>query len=45
MDINEFHYKLQYISFPIDPIDLKLTECSQRCGVNIYTKIEVILTK
>ena len=35
MDINGFLYELQYISFPIDPIDLKLTECTHGGVVNI----------
>ena len=45
MDIDRFHYKLWYISFPIDPIDLKLTECTHGGVVNVYTKFEAILTK
>ena len=45
MDINEFPYELQYISFPINPIDLKLTECTHTVVVNIPTKFEVIWTK
>ena len=45
MDIYGFCYKLWYTSFPIDPIDLKLTECTHGDVVNIHTKFEVILTK
>ena len=45
MDIDGFCYKLQYILFPIDPIDLKLTECTHGGMVNVYTKFEAILTK
>ena len=45
MDIDRFCYKSQYISFPIDPIDLKLTECTHGVVVNVYTKFEVIWTK
>ena len=47
MDIDGFHYKLWYILFPIDPIDLKLTECTHGDGgvVNIHTKFEAILMK
>ena len=45
MDTNRFHYKLWYISFPTDPIDLKLTECMHGVVVNVYTKFEVIWTK
>ena len=40
-----FCYKLQYISFPINPIDLKLTVCTHGGVVNIYTKFEDIWTK
>ena len=40
MDIDGFHYKLWCISFPIDPIDLKLTECTDMAEVNVYTKLE-----
>ena len=45
MDIDRFCYELQYIMFPIDPIDLKLTVCTHTVEVNIYTKFEVIWTK
>ena len=45
MDINGFHYELQYFSFPIDLIDLEFTKCTHGGVVNIYTKFEVILTK
>ena len=45
MDINGFHYELQYISFPINPIDLKLTGSTRGGVVNIHTKFEDILTK
>ena len=45
MDMDEFHYKLQYITFPIDPINLKLTECAHGVVVNVYTKFEVIWKK
>ena len=45
MDIDRFHYKLQYIAFPIDPINLKLTVCTHRVEVNVYTKFEVLSTK
>ena len=45
MDIDGFHYELQYILFPIDPIDLKLTKCTHGGVVNIYTKFEVIWTR
>ena len=45
MDIDGFHYKGWYISFPIDPIDLKLTGCTHGVVVNVYTKFEVIWTK
>ena len=45
MDIDGFYYELQHISFPIDPIDLKLTECNHMVEVNVYTKFEVIWTK
>ena len=45
MDIDGFHYKLWYISFPIDLMDLKLTECTHGVMVNIYTRYEVIYTK
>ena len=31
--------------FTINPIDLKLTECTHKGVVNVYTKFEVILTK
>ena len=37
MDIDRFHYELQYISFPIDLIDLKLTECTHGDVVNVCT--------
>ena len=45
MDIDRFYYELWYISFPIDPIDLKLTECTHGGVVNVYTKFEVIWTR
>ena len=45
MGIDRFCYKLQYISFPIDPIDLKLTECTRGFVVNVCTKFEVIWIK
>ena len=45
MGIDRFWYKLQYILFPIDPIDLKLTGCTPGVVVNVYTKFEVIWTK
>ena len=45
MDIDRFCNKLQYILFPIDLINLKLTECTHEDVVNIYTKFEVIWTK
>ena len=45
MDIDGFCYKLWYITFPIDPIDLKLTVCTHTVEVNVYTKFEVIWTK
>ena len=45
MDINGFHCELWYIMFPIDLIDLKLTECTHGDVVNIHTKFEAILTK
>ena len=45
MDIDRFHYELWYISFPIDPFDLKLTEYTHGVMVNIYTKFEVIWKK
>ena len=45
MDIDGFQYKLWYMAFPIDPINLKLTECSHGVVINIYTKFEVIWTK
>ena len=45
MDIDGFHYELQYIAFPIDSIDLKLTVCTHMVEVNVYTKFEVIWTK
>ena len=45
MDINGFFYELLYISFPIDAIDLKLTECTHGGVVNIHTKFEAILMK
>ena len=45
MDIYGFHYKLWYILFPIDLIELKLTECTHEGVVNDQTKFEVILTK
>ena len=45
MDIDRFCYGLQYISFPIDPIDLKLTECTHMVVVNVPTKFEVIWVK
>ena len=45
MDIDGFHYELQYISFPIDPIDLKLTKYNHGGVVNVYTRFEVIWTK
>ena len=37
MDIDWFHYELQYNSFPINPIDLKLTGYVHMGVVNIYT--------
>ena len=42
MDIDGFHYKLQYISFPIDPINLKLIGFIHGGVINIGTKFEVI---
>ena len=45
MDIDGIHYKLWYISLPIDPIYLKLTECIHGGVVNVYAKFEVILMK
>ena len=45
MDINGFGYEWWYISFPIDLIDLKLTEYTHGGVVNIYTKFKAILTK
>ena len=45
MDINRFWYELWYITFPIDPIYLKLTVCTHTVEVNIYTKFEVIWSK
>ena len=45
MDINGIHYELWYIFFPIDPIDLKLTECTPVGVINVHTKFEVILAK
>ena len=45
MDINGFCYERLYISFPIDPIDLKLTEGTHGDVVNIHTEFEAILTK
>ena len=45
MDINGFCYKLWYIPFPTDPINLKLTECTHMVEVNVYAKFEVIWTK
>ena len=45
MDIDRFCYELQYISFPINPIDLKLTECTHTVVVNVLTKFEVIWIK
>ena len=45
MDIDRFCYELQYITFPTDPIDLKLTECTPGDVVNIYNKFGVIWTR
>ena len=45
MDIDRFHYELWYISFPIDPIGLKLKGCTHGVVVNVCTKFEVIWTK
>ena len=45
MDIDEFHYELWYIAFPIDAIHLKLTVCTHMVEGNVYTKFEVIWTK
>ena len=36
MDIDRFCYELQYITFPTDPIDLKLTECIPGGGWLIF---------
>ena len=43
--LNRFCYELWYISFPINPINLKLTECTHMVVINIPTKFEVIWTK
>ena len=45
MDIDGFHYELWYISFPLNPIGLKLTECTHMVVVNVLTKFEVIWIK
>ena len=45
MDIDWFHYELWYISFPIDPINLKFIGYVHTVVVNISTKFEVIWTK
>ena len=45
MDIDGFHYELQYILFPIKLIDLKLTGCIHGGVINICTKFEVIWLK
>ena len=42
MGVNGFCYKLWYISFTTDSINLKLTECTHTVVVNVYTKFEVI---
>ena len=42
MDIDRFCYELWYITSPIDPINLKLTEGTLTFVVNVYTKFEVI---
>ena len=39
MGVDGFHYKLWYISSPIDLIDLKFTGYTHRVMVNICTKI------
>ena len=41
MDIDGFCYELWYISFPIDPINLKLTECTHTVEVNVYTNLKL----
>ena len=45
MGIDRFCYEWQYILFPVDPMDLKLTECTHGGVVNIHIKFEVIWTK
>ena len=45
MDINGLQYKLQYITFPIDSINLKLTVCTHMVEVNVRTKFEVMWTR
>ena len=41
MDINGFQYKLWYITFPIDPIYLKLTVCTHTVEVNIIPNLKL----
>ena len=45
MSIDWFCYELQYNSFPINPINLKLIGYIYMVGVNIYTNFEVIWTR
>ena len=45
MSIDWFCYKLWYNSFPINPINLKLTGYVHTVEINIYTNFEVIWTK
>ena len=41
MDIDGFHYDLQYISFPIDPINLETYRMYSWGMVNISTNLKV----
>ena len=45
MGIDVFCYESQYILFPVDPINLKLTECTYGGVVNFHIKFEGIWTK
>ena len=45
MNIDWFCYELWYNSFPINPINLKLTGYVHTRVVNIYTNFEVICIK
>ena len=45
MNIDGFWYKLWYIVFPIDSINLKIAVCTHTVKVNVCIKFEVIWIK